>query len=253
MDQVDLMASRCGCEAGIYPFKFFDLPIGSNSNRRAHWQSLIEKFDSKLALWTANLLSIGGRYTLIKFVLGSLGIYYLSLFRAPISIIKSLEKKKAQFFWGGCKEKRKMAWIKWDQILASREKGGLGIGSLLSFNLSLLLKWKWRLVCCTNSLWARTLVAIHAINEGFGDRGCKTSRIWSNIVASIKSLHDSGSIPEETLKVKLGNGRKIKFWKDKWLGNFTLERKFNRLYRLDNNPDCLIYERISEENGLTCD
>ncbi|XP_071699246.1 uncharacterized protein [Rutidosis leptorrhynchoides] len=253
MDQVDLMASRCGCEAGNTPFKFLGLLIGSNPNRRAHWQHLTDKFDSKLSLWAANLLSIGGRYTLIKSVLGSLGIYYLSLFRAPISIIKSLEKKRARFFWGGCKEKRKMAWIKWEQTIASLENGGLGIGSILSFNLSLLLKWKWRLVRCTSSLWARTLVAIHGIKAGFGNRGCKTSGVWSNIVASIKSLHDSGNIPEDTLHLKLGNGRNTKFWKDKWLGNFTLESKFNRLYRLDNNPDCLICERLSVDNGWNWD
>ncbi|GJY70736.1 hypothetical protein Tco_0474439 [Tanacetum coccineum] len=42
--------------------------------------------------WKANLLSIGGRLTLIKSVLGSLGIYYLSIFRAPESVLQDLER-----------------------------------------------------------------------------------------------------------------------------------------------------------------
>ncbi|GKB84535.1 putative RNA-directed DNA polymerase, eukaryota, reverse transcriptase zinc-binding domain protein, partial [Tanacetum coccineum] len=37
------------------------------------WPVLLDKFQSKLSLWKANILSIGGRHALIKVVLGSLG------------------------------------------------------------------------------------------------------------------------------------------------------------------------------------
>ncbi|GJW52934.1 RNA-directed DNA polymerase, eukaryota, reverse transcriptase zinc-binding domain protein [Tanacetum coccineum] len=40
----------------------------------------------------------GGRMNLIKSVLGSLGIYYLSIFKAPESVVNSLESKRAAFF-----------------------------------------------------------------------------------------------------------------------------------------------------------
>ncbi|GKC44782.1 RNA-directed DNA polymerase, eukaryota, reverse transcriptase zinc-binding domain protein [Tanacetum coccineum] len=45
-------------------------------------KTLVDRFHMRLFSWKANLLSIGGRLTLIKSVLGSLGIYYLSIFRA---------------------------------------------------------------------------------------------------------------------------------------------------------------------------
>nr|GEY19166.1 hypothetical protein [Tanacetum cinerariifolium] len=57
------------------------------------------------------MLSIRGRLTLIKAVLGSLG---------------------------GSQDSKKLAWIKWSNALSSYEKGGLNIGSLKYFNLSLL-------------------------------------------------------------------------------------------------------------------
>lgn len=86
------------------------------------------------------MLSIGGRLTLIKSVLESLGIYYLSIFKFPESVLKSLESLRASFFRGGSRDHKKMAWIKRDNILASYDKGGLNIGSLKAFNLALLQK-----------------------------------------------------------------------------------------------------------------
>ncbi|XP_071708569.1 uncharacterized protein [Rutidosis leptorrhynchoides] len=80
-----------------------------------------------MADWTG--CEAGDRLTLIKAVLGGLGIVF-SLFLAPYSILSSLEKLHARFFWGGNKNKRKMAWIKWDKILAYFKNGGLEVGTL---------------------------------------------------------------------------------------------------------------------------
>ncbi|XP_071729040.1 uncharacterized protein [Rutidosis leptorrhynchoides] len=56
-------------------------------------------------------------------------------------------------------------------------------------------------------------------------------------------------IPEDTLQIKVWDDHNTKFWKDKWLRNFTLESKYNRLFRPDSNPDCLVSDRISNLNG----
>ena len=106
------------CASGIVPFTYLGLPIGSNMNLVANWQIMIDRFRGKLSTWKANMLSIGGRLTLIKAVLGSLGIYYMSIFKCPESVLKSLEYIWASFFWGGSGDQKKMAWIKWDNILA---------------------------------------------------------------------------------------------------------------------------------------
>ncbi|GJY79192.1 hypothetical protein Tco_0484993 [Tanacetum coccineum] len=93
--------------------------------------------------WKANHLSIGGRLTLIKSVLDSLGNYYLSIFKVPEMVVKSLEILRAYFFLDSSEDSKKLAWVKWSNILASHDKGGLGVGSLKAFNMSLLLKWRW--------------------------------------------------------------------------------------------------------------
>ncbi|XP_071687760.1 uncharacterized protein [Rutidosis leptorrhynchoides] len=92
----------------------------------------------------ASLISSGGRLTLVKSVMGSLGIYLMSLFKCPETVLKRLESIRAIFFWGGSNSVKKMSWLKWDKVLASFDKGGLNVGSLKAFNLALLFKWRWR-------------------------------------------------------------------------------------------------------------
>ncbi|GJS58687.1 putative RNA-directed DNA polymerase, eukaryota, reverse transcriptase zinc-binding domain protein [Tanacetum coccineum] len=71
-DEVLSMASNAGCIAGDIPFNYLGLPIGSNMKSIASWKTLVDRFHMRLSSWKANLLSIGGRLTLIKSVLGSL-------------------------------------------------------------------------------------------------------------------------------------------------------------------------------------
>ncbi|GKB24582.1 hypothetical protein Tco_0863983 [Tanacetum coccineum] len=52
-------------------------------------------------------MSFGGRLTLVRSVLGSLLLYYFSLFRVPSSVIGALERVRKNFFWGGLREGKK--------------------------------------------------------------------------------------------------------------------------------------------------
>ncbi|GJU98861.1 RNA-directed DNA polymerase, eukaryota, reverse transcriptase zinc-binding domain protein [Tanacetum coccineum] len=232
-NDIENLARDTGCGSGNIPFSYLGLPLGVNMNLIPNWQPLIYHFRAKLSSWKACTLSIRGRLTLIKSVLGSLGIYYMSIF-------KTLEAIRASFFWGGSSEKKNMAWIKWENVLASFEKGGLNIGSLKSFNLALLQKWRWRLVNNSDSLWARVIIAIHDVEAGLVLKGCNCSGVWSSIISSYSLLHDRNFLPLGTLCRKVGNGTSIRFWKDSWNGNGPLMTRFNRLYHLDANKDCLL-------------
>ncbi|GJQ98498.1 putative RNA-directed DNA polymerase [Tanacetum coccineum] len=244
-DEVLSMASNAGCIAGDIPFNYLGLPIGSNMKSIASWKTLVDRFHMRLSSWKANLLSIGGRLTLIKSVLGSLGIYYLSIFRAPESVLQDLERIRANFFWGGNKDKNKMAWVKWPIILNSFDKGGLNIGSLKAFNLALLQKWRWRLLSSPNALWVQVIKAYHGQEGGFDTNGCSFKGIWANIVGTSNFLHSKGIILSNTFRFKAGCGTRIRFWKDIWVGETPLFTRYNRLYHLDQDKDCLIIDRIN--------
>lgn len=50
-------------------------------NRVVNWKMVIQKFEKRLANWKVNLLFVGGRLTLIKSIINTLGIYYMSMFK----------------------------------------------------------------------------------------------------------------------------------------------------------------------------
>ncbi|GJZ52405.1 putative RNA-directed DNA polymerase, eukaryota, reverse transcriptase zinc-binding domain protein, partial [Tanacetum coccineum] len=124
------------------PCIYLGLPIGANMSRCESWSPIVDRFHKRLSMWKAKSLSFGGRLTLIKFVLGSLGVYYFSTFKAPIGTINKLESIRRKFFWGDNMEENKIAWIAWDKVIAPLKNRGLGIGSLLSCNQAMLSKWK---------------------------------------------------------------------------------------------------------------
>ncbi|GJS05059.1 RNA-directed DNA polymerase, eukaryota, reverse transcriptase zinc-binding domain protein [Tanacetum coccineum] len=244
-NEVEIMASYTGCEAGFFPFTYLGLPIGSNMSRITNWKPLIDRFKARLSGWKANLLSIGGRL-LIESVLGSLGNYYLSIFKVPEMVVKSLKSLCASFFWGSSEDSKKLAWVKWSNILASLDKGGLGVGSLKAFNMSLLLKWRWRIFHISNALWVHVVKAIHGDEAGIDIRGCHTNGVWASIVGSIFHLHSSGIVPLNSICSKVGDGSSIHFWKDTWLGDDPLYIRYNRLYHLEKNKDCFIQQHIAK-------
>nr|GEY02593.1 RNA-directed DNA polymerase, eukaryota, reverse transcriptase zinc-binding domain protein [Tanacetum cinerariifolium] len=99
--ELNVIASSLGCLASQYPCSYWGLPVGAHMSRCVNWNPLVERFQKRISKWKANTLSFGGRLTLIKSVLGSLGVYYFSIFKAPKKIIHKLESIRRKFFWGG--------------------------------------------------------------------------------------------------------------------------------------------------------
>ncbi|GJX47851.1 hypothetical protein Tco_0273041 [Tanacetum coccineum] len=80
------MARWLRCGIGKILFTYLGLPIGENMRRVNAWGQVVEKFKNRLADWKAKTMSFGGRLTLVKSVLGSLPLYYFSMFRIGAEI-----------------------------------------------------------------------------------------------------------------------------------------------------------------------
>jgi len=160
--EVDRWASPLGCEPSTLPFNYLGVPVGANMNLKKSWKPILDKFNYKLSVWKSKNLSFGGRITLAKVVLGSLPIFYLSIFAAPVGVVESLEKIRRKFVWGGSRTSSAINWVAWERIMAPKSVGGLGLG-IRALNLALLCKWWWRLKKDQSSIWARTIHGIHNI------------------------------------------------------------------------------------------
>ncbi|GJY16235.1 putative UDP-glucuronate:xylan alpha-glucuronosyltransferase 5 [Tanacetum coccineum] len=135
------------------------------------------------------------------------------------------------FLWGCTDGIKKIPCIYWNSVLASKLKGGLGIGSLEALNLSLIQKWRWRFFNSPQALWVKVISEIHG---SYGTAGsvffhqCGGSGTWSRIVGAINDMHDKGIIPHSSIKHQVKDGSATRFWRDAWLDDIPLERKFPR-------------------------
>ena len=196
---------------------------------------------------------MGGRLTLCKTVLGGLGVYLFSLFKAPTGVLKDLEKKRSHFFWGNSNNTQKIVWIAWEKVVIAREKGGIGIGSLRAHNIALLAKWWWRFKTETNSIWKTVIVSIHGEFGKIGEdlRNLQRKGTWGKIVELQKDLNSSNIHLNSQFSRHFEKGKNIRFWTERWDGVSTLETKFPRIAALDVNRNCYIADRISEsDNGV---
>ncbi|GKE77893.1 RNA-directed DNA polymerase, eukaryota, reverse transcriptase zinc-binding domain protein, partial [Tanacetum coccineum] len=185
---VEATHNDIGCMALNLPFSYLGINIGGHMSHIKAWNNVINKVLYRLFKWKMKSLSFGGRLTLLKSVLGSTPIYYMSMFKAPIHVLKKLESICSHFFNGVDPNVWKMTFVRWDNVLASKEKGGLGVSSFYVLNRALIFKWIWRFRTQKNSLWSRLIKAIH------GDLGSKPSfsSNWTEIIRDIPLLYNKG-------------------------------------------------------------
>lgn len=132
------------CSISTLPIEYLGMPLGGSPKLEYLWNPIIERIDRKLHSWHHSYISKGGRLTLIQAVLSNLPTYYLSLFKAPVAVCKSIERKWRNFIWEGTDDKGRSHLVRWDIITSPKNKGGLSIDRVKLTNDALISKWIWR-------------------------------------------------------------------------------------------------------------
>ncbi|GJX23690.1 hypothetical protein Tco_0228135, partial [Tanacetum coccineum] len=202
-----------------------------------------------LPLRVTSMRKINLRLTLIKSVLNALPLYYMPLYKAPAAVLNELESIRRNFFNGSIKEDRKMMLIRWENILASKSKGGLGVSSLYASNRALLFKWIWRLFANFSSIWANLIKAIHGTKGKLDVPNSKISgSIWQELVQEFLSLKAKGIDCFSFIKRKLGNGENTTFWDDLWLGDSVLKTSHPRIFALESRKNISVAEKMNSDS-----
>ncbi|GJS47171.1 RNA-directed DNA polymerase, eukaryota, reverse transcriptase zinc-binding domain protein [Tanacetum coccineum] len=129
-------------------------------------------------------------------------------------VLKRLESIRGRFFNGHDINSKKTSWVKWKNVLASKEKGGIGV------------------------------LIIKAIHEDDGKVGKKTKSvfpsIWIDIVHEMKSLKNQDIDILKCMKFKIGNGEHTAFWDDVWRGDIAFKNLYPRLYALESCKNIVV-------------
>ncbi|XP_028096961.1 uncharacterized protein LOC114296820 [Camellia sinensis] len=227
-------AGVLNCRNQSLPLVYLGLPLGASPRLKKTWKTVIDKIRAKLASWKRKLLSFRGCLTFIRSVLSSLPVYYLSIFKMPQYVIKTIDCLRAAFLWGGSELRRKIHLVKWEEITKIRDQGGLGIRRLKDVNECLLAKWWWRFCVEDKSLWKRVLCSMNQYNgrrwSPFLCYDEYLSKVWGGSVG--QSNPQLKSIFLDNVELVVGNGGRTQVWMGHWCGHQCLMEKFPRLYNL---------------------
>nr|GEU65074.1 RNA-directed DNA polymerase, eukaryota [Tanacetum cinerariifolium] len=197
---------------------------------------------ARLSKWKLKTLSIGGRLTLLKSVLGSTPIYSMSLYKVSKSVLNVMESLRRNFFNGVNVDDRKIACVQWNKVLASKKHGGLGVSSFSALNRALLFKWVWRFISQENSLWFCFISTLHGNN--ILEPSPLHSSIWSSIIKEVNVLKLKGVDLLAHCKLRVGSETRAKFWSDTWIEDSNLGTLFPRLRAVRGGVESHQFEQL---------
>ena len=86
------LALELECKAGALPSRYLGLLLRAPFKSVAVWDVIEERFRKRLTMWKRQYISKEGKLTLIRSILSSMPIYFISLFCMPRKVRLRLEK-----------------------------------------------------------------------------------------------------------------------------------------------------------------
>jgi hypothetical protein len=136
----------------------------------------------------------------------------MMVFRFTQKICKGISDTISQYWWGDDDKKKRIHWSAWWKMCIPKLKGGMGFRDLQNFNLALLAKQVWRLLCDPDSLCAKVLRAKYFPDGNILHAKPKkgSSFTWQSILAGLECFK-KGCI------WRVGDGSQINIWEDAWI------------------------------------
>ncbi|GJV17737.1 RNA-directed DNA polymerase, eukaryota [Tanacetum coccineum] len=210
-------ASRIGCEVMKTPFKYLGIMVGDHMSRCSAWSNSIQKVRTRLPKWKVKTLSIGGRFTLLKSVLGAIPIYNLSIYKAPKRVLHDMEMVRSKFFNGGDSH-------------------------------AFLLKMVWRFLSQSRqfSFGPMLFRAIHGPRLEL--HSYSTQSVWGVILREVQLLASEGFDFLSRCKIRVGDGVNTRFWLDTWILDVPLSIRFPRLYALESDKQIKVAAKFGDSS-----
>ena len=191
---------------------YLGLPTMVGKSRTAAFKGIIDKVWKKLQDWKLKFLSQAGKKVLLKAIIQVIPTYYMSVFLLPKTLCSEINSLMQHFWWKKSNNESNMHWMSWSCMRRRKNYGGMGFRDFKSFNKALLAKQVWRLWQTPDSFLAKIMEGKYRMGGNILDAklGAKPSYVW-------RSIHGSCDLLKYGLIWHVGNGAKIRIWKDKWI------------------------------------
>ena len=128
----------------------------------------------------------------------------------------------------------------------SIDLGGLGIRKLVHINKALLGKCLWRFGREGTHLWRRVIASKYGEGQGgWSTKICRRAHgcgLW-------RGIHDGWEGFSNHVALVVGDGSRILFWHDKWVGDNSLKRLYLQLYVCSNDKEACISDVLCYQEG----
>ena len=104
-------------------------------------------------------------------------------------------------------------------VCLEKRKGGLGVRNLSLINIALLCKWNWRYPNEREALWRQVISQKYGEDDG-GWHSREVSERFG--VGLWKSIRKEWDFLSSRFTFQVGNGQRVRFWRDKWCGDEPL-------------------------------
>ena len=134
----------------------------------------------------------------------------------------------------------------WEKVCLPIVLGGLGIRKLVHFNKALLGKWLRRFGREGTHLWRRVIASKYGEGQGgWNTKICRRAHgcgLWHGI-------HDDWESFSNHVTLVVGDGSRILFWHDKWVGDNSPKRLYPQLHVCSNDKEVCISNVLCYQEG----
>ncbi|GJR54178.1 hypothetical protein Tco_1404699 [Tanacetum coccineum] len=198
-------------EEGRLPVKYLGVPLVSSRLMVRDCKELVENVKNQIHDWRNKSLSMAGRLQLIRSVIGSMHVFWASVFIIPNGVLVDIKQCMRNFLWSPGASLKDQAKVAWDVVCLPKDEGGLGIRRLDHFNSALMVSHIWKLLSLKESLWVKWIHAYKLCGRNFWDIPLRGNMSWG-----WRKILQLRPIVREFIWHKVGNGSNTSLWYDRW-------------------------------------
>ena len=176
----------------------------------------------KLRPWEGKNATMAGRSVLVKAMLTSVAIYFITVLHVPLEVLSKIDSIRNTYLWAACEKvvTGGKCRVNWEKVCKPKELGGFGILNLTNFASALRLRW--------------------LLFEWSDDP--KPLRRLGNPCSS----HDHELFVAAT-KVNIGNGEKAIFWEPSWFDGMRPKDIAPLIFDIAKKKKCTVRKALEND------